>query len=95
MENFFVQCDLFKCNTTDVFSTTDETSDYGNTDQQNEKDRNDNNKSNSLLQQAAPPFNETDFNSFWFSQQLAPEITTETTSLNTATETSPTVPTDT
>ena len=58
------------------------------------KDHNGNNKSNSSLQQPAPPFNETDINTICFSQELAPEITTETTSLNTTTETSPIVPTN-
>ena len=53
------------------------------------KDHNGNNKSNSSLQQPAPPFNETDINTICFSQELAPEITTETTLLNTTTETSP------
>ena len=85
---------MFRRNITDVFSVTDETSDTDNTQQQNEKDHNSNNKSNSSLQLAAPPFNETDINTICFFQQLAPETTAETASLNTTTGTSPTVPTD-
>ena len=86
--------DSFRPNTIDTFSTTDETSDTDNTQQQNKKDHNDNNKSNSSLQRPAPPFNETCINTFCFSQQLVPEITTGITSLNTITEKSPTVPTN-
>ena len=40
-------------------------------------------------------FIETDFHTLSSSQQLAPEITADTTSLNTTTEISSTVPTDT
>ena len=73
--------DSFRRNTIDVFSNAHETSDTDNTQQQSEKDHNDNNKFNSSLQQPALPFNETDIKSIYFSQQLAPKITTEITSL--------------
>ena len=43
--------DLFRCNTLEAFSTTEETSDPDNTQLQNEKDHKDNNKLNSSLQQ--------------------------------------------
>ena len=66
-----------------------------NTQQQNEKGHKDNNKSNSSLHQLAPLFNETYISTLCTCQQLAPEITTDTTSLNTTTEISPAVPTDT
>ena len=85
--------DLFRRNT-HVCSTTDENSDTDNTQQQNEKGHNDNNKLNGSLQQSAPPFNENDINTLCSCQQLAPEITAATTSLNTTTEISPTVPND-
>ena len=81
-------------NTLNVFSTTDETSDTDNTQQQKEKGAKDNNKPNSFLKQPAPSFNETDINTLRSCQQLAPETTTDTTSPNTTTEISPTVPTD-
>ena len=77
---------LFRRNSIDVFSTTDETNDTNKTQQQSKKDHSGNNKSDSLLQQAAPPFNEIDINTLCFAQQLAPEITTETKSLNTTTK---------
>ena len=72
-----------------VLLNTDNTD---NTQQQYEKGHKDNNKPNSSLQQPAPSFNETDINTLCSCQQLAPEITTDTTSLNTTTEISPTVP---
>ena len=81
-------------NTLNVFSTTDETSDTDNTQQQKEKGAKDNNKPNSFLKQPAPSFNETDINTLRSCQQLAPETTSDTTSPNTTTEISPTVPTD-
>ena len=62
--------------------------------QQNEKGHKDNNKPNSSLQQPTPSFNETDINTLCSCQELAPEITTDTTSLKTTTEISPTVPTN-
>ena len=80
-------------NTLDVSSTSDENSDTDNTHQQ-KKGHRDNNKPNSSLQQPAPLFNETDINILYSCQQLAPEITTDTTSLNTTTEIFPTVPYD-
>ena len=86
--------DSFRRNTFDVCSTTDENSDINNTQQQNEKGHKDNNKPSSSLQQPAPSFNETDINTLCSCQQLAPEITTDTRSLNTTTEISPTVPND-
>ena len=86
--------DLFRRNTLEVFSTTDETSDTDNTQLQNEKGHKDNNKPNSSLQQPAHSFIETDIHTLCSCQQLAPEITADTTSLNTITEISSTVPTD-
>ena len=77
--------DSFKRNTIDVLRTTDEISDTNNNQEQNEIHRNDNNKSHTLI---------PDIDTLCSSQQLAPEITTETTSLNTTTETFPTVPTN-
>ena len=85
--------DSFRRNT-EVFSTTDETSDIDNTQLQNEKGHKDNNKPNSSLQQPAHSFIETDIHTLCSCQQLAPEITADTTSLNTITEISSTVPTD-
>ena len=81
---------MVRCNTSDVFSTTDKTSDTDITQQWNEKGHKGNNKPNSSLQQPAPLLNETDINTFCSCQQLAPEVTTDTTSLNTTTEISPT-----
>ena len=46
------------------------------------------------LSQPALSFNETDINTLCSCQQLAPEITADTTSLNWTTEISPTVPND-
>ena len=86
-------CELSGCNTLDVFSTTDETSDIDNTQLQKKKGHKDNNKPNSSLQQPTPSFTETDINTLCSCQQLAPEITTDTT-LNTTTEISPALPTD-
>ena len=86
--------DSFRRNTLDVFSTTDESSDTDNTQLQNQKGRKDNNKPNSYLQQSTPSFIQINVNTICSCQQLAPEITTETTSSNTTTEISPTVPTD-
>ena len=86
--------DSFRRNTLEVFSTTDETSDTDNTQLQNEKGHKDNNKPNSSLQQPTHSFIETDIYTLCSSQQLAPEITKDTTSLNTITEISSTVPTD-
>ena len=86
--------DSFRRNTLDVCSTTNENSDTDNTQQQNEKGHKDNNKPNSSLRQPAPSFNETDINILCSCQHLAPEITTNTASLNTTTEISPTVPND-
>ena len=78
--------DSFRRNTLEVFSTTDETSDTDNTQLQNEKGHKDNNKPNSSLQQPAHSFIETDIHTLCSCQQLAPEITTDTNSLNTITE---------
>ena len=86
--------DLFRRNTLEVLSTTVEASDTDNTQLQNEKGHKDNNKPNSSLQQPTPSFIETDINTLCSCQQLAPEITTDTTSLNTMTEISSTVPND-
>ena len=86
--------DLFRRNTLEVFSTTDETSDTDNTQLQNEKGHKDNNKPNSSLQQPTHSFIETDIHTLCSCQQLAPEITADTTSLNTIIEISSTVPTD-
>ena len=86
--------DSFRRNALDVCSTTDENSGIDSTWQQHEKGHKDNNKPNSSLQQPAPSFNETDINTLCSCQQLAPEITTDTTSLNTTTEITPTVPND-
>ena len=86
--------DLFRRNTLEVFSTTDETSDTDNTQLQNEKGHKVNDKPNSPLQQPTHSFIETDIHKLCSCQQLAPEITTDTTSLNTITEISSTVPTD-
>ena len=86
--------DSFRRNTLEVFSTTDETSDTDNTQLQNEKGHKDNNKPNSSLQQPTHSFIETDIHTLCSCQQLAPEITADTTSLNTITEISSTVPTD-
>ena len=71
----------FRRNTLEVFSTIDEIID--NTDQQNKKGHNYDNKSNNSLQQPAPTFHETDINTLCSCQQFAPEIAGETTSLNT------------
>ena len=81
-------------NRLNVFSTNDETSDTDNTQQQKEKSAKDNDKPNSSLKQPTPSFNENDINTLRSCQQLAPETTTDTTSPNTTTEISPTVPTD-
>ena len=86
--------DSFRRNTLDVCSTTDENSDTDNTQQENEKSHKDNNKPNSPFQQPASSFHETDINTLCSCQQLVPEITTDTTSLNATTEISPTVPND-
>ena len=86
--------DSFRRNTLEVFSTTDETSDTDNTQLQNEKGHKDNNKPNSFLQQPTHSFIETDTHTLCSCQQLASEITKDSTSLNTITETSSTVPTD-
>ena len=64
------------------------------TQQQNEKDHKDNNEPNNSVQQPAPSFNETNINTLCSCQHLAPEITADTTSLNTTTEISPILPTD-
>ena len=85
--------DSFKRNT-DLFSTTDESSDTDNTQQQNKKGHKDNNKSNSSLQKPAASFNETGICTLCSCQQIAPEITTDATSLNTTTEISSTIQTD-
>ena len=79
-------CDSFRRSTLDIFSTTDKTSDTDNTQQQNEKGHKGNNNSKSSLQQLASSFNETDINTLCPCQQLAPEIITDTTSLNATTE---------
>ena len=76
--------DSFRRNTLEVFSTTDETSDTHSTQLQNEKGHKDNNKPNSSLQQPAHSFIETDIHTLCSCQQLAPEISTDTTSLNTS-----------
>ena len=73
-------------NTLDALNTTDETSDNDNTQQQNENKHKTNNNPNSSLQQPAPPFLQTDINTLYSSQELASEITTDTTSLNATTE---------
>ena len=85
--------DSFRRNT-EVFSTTDETSDIDNTQLQNEKGHKDNNKPNNSVQQPTHSFIETDIHTLCSSQQLAPENSTDTTSLNTITEISLSVPTD-
>ena len=72
--------DVFRRNTLDVCKTTDENSDTDNTQEPNEKGQKDNNKPNTSLQQLAPSFNETDIDTLCPCQQLAPEITTYTTS---------------
>ena len=59
-----------------------EISDTDNNQQQNQKEYKD--------QLPAPSFNETHINTLCSSQELAPAITTDFTSLNTTTETSPT-----
>ena len=82
----------FRRNTLEVFSTIDEIID--NTDQLNKKGHNYDNKSNNSFQQPAPTFHETDINTLCSCQQFAPEITADTTSLNTSIEISLTVPTD-
>ena len=87
-------CDSLRCNTLNVFSTTDQTSDIDNTQQQNKKGQKGNNKSNSSLQHSAPSFNQSDINTLCCCEQLAPENTADTTSLNTTTEISRTIPTD-
>ena len=84
--------DSFGRNTLEVFSNTGETSDTDNTQLQNEKDHKDNDKPNSSLQQPTHSFTETDIHTLSSCQQLAPEITTDTSSLNTITEISLTVP---
>ena len=81
-------------NTLDAFSTSDVTSDTDKTRQQNEKGHKDNNKPNSSLQQPAPSFKEIDINILCSCKQLAPEIETDTTSLNTTTKISRTTPTN-
>ena len=87
-------CDSFRRNTLEDFSTTDETSDIDNTQLQNEKGHKDNNKPNGSLQQPTHSFIDTDIHTLCSCQQLAPEISTDTTSLNTITEISSSVPTD-
>ena len=86
-------CDSFRSNTLEVFSTTDETIDTDNTQLQNVKGHKDSNKPNSSLQQPTHSFIETDIHTLCSCQQLAPEIATDTTSLNTIIEISSTVPT--
>ena len=61
-----------------------EISDTDNNQQQNKKEYKD--------QLPAPSFNETHINTLCSSQELAPAITTDFTSLNITTETSPTAP---
>ena len=78
--------DSLRRNTLDALNTTDETSDNDNTEQQNENEHKTNNNPNSSLQQPAPPFLQTDINILYSSQELAPEITADTTSLNATTE---------
>ena len=75
-------------------STTDKTSDIDNIQLQNEKGLKDNNKPNNSVQQRTHSFIETDIHTLCSSQQLAPENSTDTTSLNTITETFLSVPTD-
>ena len=79
----------FRRNTLEVFRTTDESC---ATDYTDEKGHKDNNKNNSSLQQPTHSFIETDIRTLCSCQQLAPEIITHTTSLNTITEISSTVP---
>ena len=86
--------DSFRRNTVEVFSTTDETSDTDNSQLQNEKVHKDNDKPNSSLQQPTHSFIETYIHTLSSCQQLAPEITTDTSSSNTITEISLTAPTD-
>ena len=86
--------DSFRRNTLQVFSTTVETSDTDHTQLQNEKGHKDNNKPNSSLQQPTHSFIETDIHTLCSCQRLVPEITTDTTLLNTTTEISSSVPTD-
>ena len=86
--------DSFGRNTLEVFSNTGETSDTDNTQLQNEKDHKDNDKPNSSLQQPTHSFTETYIHTLSSCQQLAPEITTDTSSSNTITEISLTAPTD-
>ena len=85
--------DSFRRNT-EVFSTTDETSDIDNIQLQNEKGQKDNNEPNNSVQQPTHSFIETDIHTLCSSQQLAPENSTDTTLLNTITEISLSVPTD-
>ena len=84
----------FRRNTLEVFSTTDEISDTDNTQPQNEKDHKHNDKLNSSVQQPTHSFIETDIHTLSSCQQLAPKTITDTSSLNTITEISLTVPTD-
>ena len=71
--------DSFRRNT-EVFSTTDETSDIDNIQLQNEKGQKDNNEPNNSVQQPTHSFIETDIHTLCSSQQLAPENSTDTTS---------------
>ena len=63
----------FRRKTLEVFSTTDKTSDTGNTQLQNGKGHKDNNKPNSSLQQPTLSFIKTDINTLCSCHQLVPE----------------------
>ena len=82
----------FRRNTLDVCSIADGNIDIDITQQQNQKGHKDNNKPNSSLQHPAALFDETNINSLCSCQQLSPETTADTTSLNTTTEISHIVP---
>ena len=82
----------FRRNTLEFLRTTDESCDTDYTHLENKKGHKDNNKPNSSLQQPTHSFIETEIHTLCSSEQLALEIITDATSLNTITEISSTVP---
>lgn len=64
---------MFRHNTIYIFNTTDETCDTDITEQENEKDHKDKNKSSNSLQNPESSFNVTDVNALRVSQHLAPD----------------------
>ena len=65
--------ELFRHNTIYILNTTDETCDTDITEQENEKDHKDKNKSSNSLQNPESSFNVTDVNALRVSQHLAPD----------------------